>query len=228
MNILLIEDEINVAGFIKKGLEDQLHNVMVAYDGETGLEIAAQETFDLIILDVILPQLNGWEVCHKLRNKLKISTPVLMLTALSSTENVIRGLNEGADDYLAKPFKMEELVARLQALHRRHKGVMVEKLRLTFADVEIDLDAHEAYRAGEKINLTAQEFKLLRYFMENSGKVLTRMQIMQHVWGVDFDLGTNVVDVYVNYLRKKIDKNYELKLIHTVVGTGYILKRNDA
>ena len=228
MNILLIEDEINVSGFIKKGLEDQLHNVMVAYDGETGLEIAAQETFDLIILDVILPQLNGWEVCNKLRNELKISTPVLMLTALSSTENVIRGLNEGADDYLSKPFKMEELVARLHALHRRHKGVMVEKLRLTFADVEIDLDAHEAYRAGEKISLTAQEFKLLRYFMENSGKVLTRMQIMQHVWGVDFDLGTNVVDVYVNYLRKKIDKNYEPKLIHTVVGTGYILKRNDA
>ncbi len=228
MNILVIEDEINVAGFIKKGLEDHLHYVRVAHDGATGVEIASRETFDMIILDVILPHLNGWEVCQKLRNELKLSTPILMLTALSSTENVIRGLNEGADDYLSKPFKLEELIARLHALHRRHKGVLVEKLRLTFADVEIDLDAHEAYRAGEKITLTVQEFKLLRYFMENSGKVLTRMQIMQHVWGVDFDLGTNVVDVYVNYLRKKIDKNYETKLIHTVVGMGYIMKRNDA
>lgn len=228
MNILLVEDEINVAGFIKKGLEDQLHYVKVAHDGVTGFESASRETFDIIILDVILPQLNGWELCKKLRNDLKLSTPVLMLTALSSTENVIKGLNEGADDYLPKPFKMEELIARLHALHRRHKGVLVEKLRLTFVDIEIDLDAHEAYRAGEKINLTTQEFKLLRYFIENSGKVLTRMQIMQHVWGVDFDLGTNVVDVYVNYLRKKIDKNFEPKLIHTVVGTGYIMKRNDA
>jgi len=228
MNILLIEDEANVAGFIKKGLEEQRFKVAVAHDGAAGLELAAKEVFDLVILDVILPKLNGWEVCEKLRTELKLSIPILMLTALNSTEHVIKGLNGGADDYLAKPFKLDELIARLSALHRRHQGSVVEKQRLTYADLEIDLDTHEAFRGGEKIQLTIREFRLLEYFMKNAGKVLSRAKIMQNVWDVDFDLGTNVVDVYVNYLRKKIDKTHAIKLLHTVVGMGYILKKDDA
>ncbi len=228
MNILLIEDEVNVVGFIKKGLEDQLFHVAVAYDGNTGLEIASRETFDVIILDVILPRMNGWDICRALRTDLRIATPILMLSALNATEQVIKGLNVGADDYLGKPFKMDELVARLHALHRRHKGQLVENPRLSFADIEIDLETREAFRAGEKIQLTAREYKLLEYFMKNPGRVLSRTKIIQQVWGVDFDMGTNVVDVYINYLRNKIDKGYPSKLIHTVIGMGYMLKKDDA
>ncbi len=225
MHLLLIEDEASVAGFIKKGLGVHGFNVSVASDGLAGLDIAAREAFDVILLDVVLPGLNGWEVCRRLRQELQHTTPVLMLTALSSTENVIKGLNQGADDYLAKPFKLEELVARILALHRRHQGLLVKTPRLIFADLEMDLDAREVLRNGEKIQLTAREFRLLEYFMKNPGKVLSRMQIMQHVWEVDFDLGTNIVDVYVNYLRKKMEKSQCPRLIHTVVGAGYILRQ---
>ena len=225
MRILLVEDEASVAGFIKKGLEGQHFEVVVATDGPKGLEVAAHEVFDVILLDVILPGLSGWEVCSQLRQQLQLTTPILMLTALSSTENVIKGLNQGADDYLAKPFKLEELVARILALYRRHQGLLVKTPRLIFADLEMDLDAREVLRAGEKIQLTAREFRLLEYFIKNPGKVLSRMQIMQHVWEVDFDLGTNVVDVYVNYLRKKMEKSHWPRLIHTVVGAGYILRQ---
>lgn len=228
MNILLIEDEPGVAGFLKKGLEEQLFKVSVAYDGRTGLDMALASQWDVIILDVLLPKVNGWDLCRKLRREFGLLTPVLMLSALGETNHVIKGLNVGADDYLAKPFKLDELVARLLALHRRSNGMAAEQNRLSFEGLEVDLDSMEAFRDGEKIKLTAREFKLLEYFMRNPGKVLSRIKIMENVWEVDFDLGTNVVDVYINYLRKKIDRNYHPKLLHTVIGMGYVLKKDDA
>lgn len=228
MNILLIEDEPGVAGFLKKGLEEQQFSVAVAYDGSTGLEMALAERWDIIIMDVLLPKVNGWDLCRKLRREFSLATPVLMLSALGETGHVIKGLNGGADDYLAKPFKLDELIARIMALYRRSNGILSEKSQLFFEGLEIDLDSMEVARDGEKIKLTAREFRLLEYFMRNPGRVLSRMKIMENVWGVDFDLGTNVVDVYINYLRKKIDKNYGPKLLHTVIGMGYVLKKDDA
>lgn len=228
MNILLIEDEPGVAGFLKKGLEEQQFSVAVAYDGSTGLEMALAERWDIIIMDVLLPKVNGWDLCRKLRREFSLATPVLMLSALGETGHVIKGLNGGADDYLAKPFKLDELIARIMALYRRSNGILSEKSQLFFEGLEIDLDSMEVARGGEKIKLTAREFRLLEYFMRNPGRVLSRMKIMENVWGVDFDLGTNVVDVYINYLRKKIDKNYGPKLLHTVIGMGYVLKKDDA
>lgn len=228
MNILLIEDEPGVAGFLKKGLEEQHFKVSVAYDGHTGMEMALDGQWDVIILDVLLPKINGWDLCRKLRREFGLATPVLILSALGETSHVIKGLNEGADDYLAKPFKLNELIARLMALHRRNNGMLAEQNRLSYEGLEIDLDSLEAFREGEKIKLTAREFRLLEYFMRNPGRVLSRMKIMQAVWEVDFDLGTNVVDVYINYLRKKIDRNYNPKLLHTVIGMGYVLKKDDA
>lgn len=228
MNILLIEDEPGVAGFLKKGLEEQQFEVSVAYDGRMGMEMALGGQWDVIILDVLLPKINGWDLCRKLRREHGLATPVLILSALGETSHVIKGLNEGADDYLAKPFKLDELIARLMALHRRNNGILAEQNRLSYEGLEIDLDSLEAFRDGERIKLTAREFRLLEYFMRNPGRVLSRMKIMQAVWEVDFDLGTNVVDVYINYLRKKIDRNYNPKLLHTVIGMGYVLKKDDA
>lgn len=227
MNILLIEDEPGVAHFVKKGLEEQQFQVTVAHDGHTGMKKALDEAFDFIILDILLPEISGWEVCRKLRKEFSLATPILILSALDSTSQVIRGLNGGADDYMVKPFRLDELVARIYAIHRRHKGILSERNTLSFEGLEIDLETMEAFRDGEKIKLTAREFKLLEYFMRNPGRVLSRMRIMEHVWGVDFDLGTNVVDVYVNYLRKKIDKQFEAKLLHTVIGMGYVLKKDE-
>lgn len=227
MNILLIEDEPGVAHFLKKGLEEQQFHVTLAHDGYSGMDKAVEESFDFIILDILLPKMNGWDVCHKLRKEFSLSTPILILSALDSTNHVIKGLNGGADDYLVKPFKLDELIARVYAIHRRHRGILSERNTLLYEGLEIDLETMEVFRGGEKIRLTAREFKLLEYFMKNPGRVLSRMKIMQNVWGVDFDLGTNVVDVYVNYLRKKIDKNFETKLLHTVIGMGYVLKKDE-
>ncbi len=228
MKVLMIEDEASVAGFLKKGLEELSFTVNLASDGAQGLQMALEENYDAIILDIVLPKINGWEVCRKLRRDYKISTPILMLTALSATDQVVKGLDEGADDYMVKPFKLDELVARLHAIHRRYHQQAVDKNILAYEGLEIDLDTCEAFRNGEKIKLTAREFRLLEYFMKNQGKVLSRMRILQHVWGVDFDPSTNVVDVYINYLRKKIDKNYHPKLLHTVINMGYILKSDEA
>ncbi|NJO01573.1 MAG: response regulator transcription factor [Bacteroidia bacterium] len=224
MNVLLIEDEVNVSNFIKKGLEENAFQVTAAYDGPTGLALARENTYDVIVLDIILPLMNGWEICAQLRNTLKLNTPVLMLSALSTTQHIVQGLNDGADDYLAKPFKMEELIARLHSLHRRHQGYGLVKNRLVISNLIVDMDTKEVFRDDQKIKLTAKEFHLLEYFIKNQNKVLSRDQILDNVWGIDFDIGTNVVDVYVNYLRKKIDKDFEPKLIHTVVGMGYIFK----
>jgi DNA-binding response OmpR family regulator len=224
MNILVIEDEQNVASFIKKGLEENGMNVILAYDGETGLSMLQQQEFSVIVLDVILPNINGWDVCQKIRTQLRLKTPVLMLTALSSTDNLVKGLDQGADDYLAKPFKFQELLARIKALDRRNRNQIASPTVLKFEDIEMDTDQKMVTRAGNVIKLTSREYNLLEFFLKNPHKVISRMDILENVWGVNFDFGTNVVDVYVNYLRNKMDKNFSTKVIQTVVGMGYILR----
>jgi DNA-binding response OmpR family regulator len=219
--ILLVEDEVNVAAFIKRGLEEQSHQVDVAYDGATGKSLALQKEYDVIILDIILPNANGWEVCKSIRS-LHITTPILMLSALGTTDDTVKGLDLGADDYLTKPFKFIELTARIRALdRRRHAG---GEPALSLADLRVDTAAKKVTRAGREITLTWREYKLLEYLIRNKGRVLSRIQLMENVWEVDFDLGTNVVEVYVNYLRNKIDKPFPTRLIHTVIGMGYVMK----
>ncbi|NCQ11252.1 MAG: response regulator transcription factor [Bacteroidetes bacterium] len=224
MNILVIEDEQNVASFIKKGLEENGMHVILAFDGETGLSLLEQQEFSVIILDVILPNINGWDVCQRIRKQLRLKTPVLMLTALSSTDNLVKGLDQGADDYLAKPFKFHELLARVKALDRRNRNQIASPSILKFEDLEMDTDQKMVKRAGKVIKLTSREYNLLEFFLKNPHKVISRMDILENVWGVNFDFGTNVVDVYVNYLRNKMDKNFDTKIIQTVVGMGYILR----
>jgi two-component system, OmpR family, copper resistance phosphate regulon response regulator CusR len=222
MNILLIEDETNVSAFIKKGLEEESFHVDVAFDGYTGKRLALQEEYDLILLDIILPQINGLEVCRMLREE-KIDTPILMLTALGSTDNIVVGLKSGADDYLIKPFKFKELLARINALIRRHQNKIINPV-FRFADLELNDSTKEVKRNGQIIKLTAREFTLLQYFIKNLGIVKSRTQILESVWGNTYFNNSNVVDVYVNYLRNKIDKDFSSKLIHTVTGMGYIFK----
>ncbi|WP_026464868.1 response regulator transcription factor [Adhaeribacter aquaticus] len=222
MNILLIEDEPNVAAFIKKGLQEQSYEVEVAFDGNTGKSLAFQNFYNLIIMDVILPHINGLDLCKHIRTYNK-KTPILMLTALSSTDDVVTGLDNGADDYLTKPFKFKELLARVRALTRRSLDQETAAI-LTLADLELNLDTKSATRGGKNIVLTAREFALLEYFMKNKGKVLSRMDLLENVWDFNMDLGSNVVDVYVNYLRNKIDKEFDQKLIHTIIGMGYSIK----
>lgn len=225
MKILVIEDEQSVSSFIRKGLEEQGHEVVQAFDGTLGIRTASQNSFDLIILDIILPGMNGLEVCKKLREQGENTIPILMLTALGTTEDVVTGLDAGADDYLSKPFKFKELVARVRALTRR-KNLGQTGSKIQVADLEVDLDSKSVSRNDKPIKLTAREFNLLEYFIRNKGRVVSRVDILENVWEVNFDMGTNVIDVYVNYLRNKIDKNFSPKLIHTVVGMGYVLKEN--
>ena len=222
MNILVVEDEPNVAAFIKKGLEEQAYKVELAFDGNTGLSLARQKDFSLAILDVVMPGLNGLEVCRQLRTWYP-GLPILMLTALGTTEDIVTGLETGADDYLTKPFKFKELLARVRALTRRH-NLLNQSSKLVVADLEVDLDTKTVERSGKTINLTAREFALLEYFMRNKGKVLSRIDLLENVWEMNYDLGSNVVDVYVNYLRNKIDKDFPVKLLQTVIGMGYVLK----
>ncbi len=221
MRILIIEDEKKVAGFIKKGLEEETYAVDVAYDGEEGLYMGQQSQYDLIILDLMLPVIDGLEVLSRFR-KGKIDTPVLLLTAKDSVEDKVTGLNTGADDYLTKPFAFSELLARIRVLLRRGKAET--KTVLQIDGLTLDLVSHKVKRHGEEIDLTGKEYSLLEYFMRNQGKVLTRTMIAEHVWDYNFDTFTNVIDVYVNHLRKKIDKNYPKKLLHTLRGVGYIMK----
>lgn len=222
MNILVVEDEPNVVAFVKKGLQEQSYDVDVAYDGQTGLSLALQKEYALIVLDVILPNSNGIQVCSEIR-KYNLHVPILMLTALGTTEDVVKGLDAGADDYLTKPFKFKELLARVRALTRR-SNLTQSNGKLTIADLEVDLDTKAVTRGGKEITLTAKEFSLLEYFIRNKGKVLSRLDLLENVWELNFDLSSNVVDVYVNYLRNKIDKSFDHKLIHTVIGMGYVLK----
>lgn len=223
MKILLIEDEPAVAGVIQKGLTENGYNITVAPDGSMGYELALQHSFDVIILDIMLPGINGVQICKNLRFN-KINTPILFLTALGTTENVVAGLDAGGDDYLVKPFKFAELEARLRSLNRRKTFAHEPEEILYIGNLSINLEAKVIKLSNETIKLTPTEFRLLKYFVRNRNKVLSRLQILEHVWGIDFNMGTNVVDVYVNYLRKKIETGNEHKLIETVVGMGYIFK----
>lgn len=226
MKILLVEDEPKVASFIKKGLEEQAYEVEQAYDGNFGLKLALQNEYDLIILDIILPNMNGLEVCREVRKK-KPSVSILMLTALGSTDDKITGLDAGADDYLTKPFEFKELLARIRALSRR-VGESTGGEKLTIGDLEMDLSSKTVSRNSKPINLTAREFALLHYLLRNRGRVVSRVDITENVWETSFDTGSNVIDVYINFLRKKIDKGFPNKLIHTLVGMGYVLKEDEA
>lgn len=223
MNILLVEDDPDIASMIRRGLTETGYKVSIAPDGNTGFQMAIDHQYDLYILDIMLPGINGLELCRMLR-KAKDSSPVLMLTALGTTENIITGLDSGADDYLVKPFKFSELQARLRALSRRATGVTADQNILKIADLEMNTDARVVSRANTPIALTSTEYRLLEYMLKNRKKVISRMDLLENVWGATFNMATNVVDVYVNYLRKKIDKDFEPKLIHTVIGMGYILK----
>ncbi len=221
MRLLIVEDEKKVASFIKRGLEEEGYAVDVARDGEEGLAMALDGVHDLFILDIGLPKMNGLQVLGELRKR-NVATPVLLLTVRATIEDKVLGLDAGADDYLTKPFAFQELVARIRALlRRRAEG---SPALLTFSNLVLDPARRAVSRGGQKIDLTAKEFSILEYFMRNAGRVLTRTQIIEHVWDYDFDTGTNLVDVYVNYLRKKVDSDREPKLIHTVRGVGYVLK----
>lgn len=223
MKVLLIEDEPAVAGIIKKGLAENGYSITVAPDGNIGRDLALQHDFDVIILDIMLPGINGIQLCKTIREH-KVFTPILFLTALGTTENIVSGLNAGADDYLVKPFKFAELEARLRSLKRRSQVKEQKDDVLYIGSLTINLEAKVIKQDNKPVNLTPTEFRLLKYFVHNRNKVLSRLQILEHVWGIDFNMGTNVVDVYVNYLRKKIESNSEQKLIQTVVGMGYIFK----
>lgn len=223
MNILLIEDEAAVISVIQRGLTEQGAKVSVALDGATGFQMAISHSFHVIILDIMLPGLNGIELCKQLRKE-SISTPIIMLTALGSTENIITGLDSGADDYMLKPFKISELYARVRALGRRNATNFKDDENIELGGILLNQASKTVSRDGVNLNLTATEYKLLEYFMKNPNRVLSRMDILENVWDINFNLGTNVVDVYVNYLRKKVDKHFETKLIQTLVGMGYMLK----
>ncbi len=221
MRLLVVEDESKVASFIKKGLEEEGYAVDLASDGKGGLTLAQDGVHDLIILDMNLPGMDGLVVLQKLRKK-GATTPVLLLTVRATIEDKVLGLDTGADDYLTKPFAFQELLARIRALLRRRGEV--EPPLLQVADLTLDPARRVVSRGDEKIELTSKEFALLDYFMRNPGRVLTRTMIAEHVWDYAFDTTTNVIDVYVNYLRKKIDADREQKLIHTVRGVGYVLR----
>ncbi|GAA4408497.1 response regulator transcription factor [Nibrella viscosa] len=221
MKVLLVEDEERVVSFIRKGISAEGYEVTVAYDGRTGLSLFRKDVYDIVILDVNLPQMNGFELCRLIRLENE-DVPVLMLTALDSLADKADGFNAGADDYLVKPFEFQELLLRLRALTRRHGPKQKQILRL--ADLELNLDTKTVTRAGQRIDLTTREYSLMEYLMLNKGKIISRVDISERVWNLNFDSNTNIIDVYVSYLRKKIDKGFSPKLLHTIVGMGYVLR----
>ena len=221
MYILLVEDERRLAQVTRRVLEEEGHTVDLAYDGEDGLAMAKDGSHDVIILDILLPGLDGIEVCKRLRRD-HVDTAILLLTALDAVDDRVRGLDAGADDYLPKPFAFQELLARLRALGRRRVQAR-DATRLEVEDLALDLNRRRAERGGKAIDLSPKEFALLEYLMRNPGRVLARTQILDHVWGYDYAPDSNLVDVYVTYLRRKIDRGHELKLIRTVRGAGYAL-----
>ena len=220
MKILVVEDEEKLARTLQRGLKEEGHAVDVALDGEEGEYLAEVNEYDLIILDVLLPKKNGITVCRELRER-GINTPILMLTAKDAVEDKVRGLDAGADDYLTKPFSFEELLARVRALLRRASDVKTPILRI--ADLELDPMSRRVTRAGKPIKLTSKEYALLEYMMRNPNRVLTRMRIGEHVWDMNFDPESNVIDVYISHLRAKIDRGFDKPLIHTIRGQGYML-----
>lgn len=223
MKVLLIEDEIKAVQSLTRGLEEHQIEVDFALDGPSGCELAMKNPYDVIISDIIVPGINGFDLTQQLRSK-GINTPVLLLTALNSTDDKVLGLEAGADDYLTKPYEFKELLARVKALSRRGKDPTFVKSVLTFADVEMNLLTKECYRAGQKIELTPKEFALMEYLIRNQGRAVTKAEIADKVWDINFETTSNVVEVYVNYLRNKMDKPFAKKLIHTVFGQGYILR----
>ncbi len=223
MKVLLVEDEEKVSSFIKRGLEENGMQVTQAFDGLTGLKMAQRNKFDVVILDVIMPEMNGLEVCRQLKKQFGSEISILMLTASGTTDDIVEGLNTGADDYLTKPFKLRELHARVMALGRR-KSASGQVLKVQ--DLEMNRETKDVSRGGRVISLTAREYRLLEYLLLNKNKVVSRIDILENVWDVNHDLGTNVVEVYINYLRKKVDHGFEHQLIKTVVGMGYTLKES--
>lgn len=224
--ILFVEDEKKIANTIKAGLEENGYCVETAYDGNKGYECFIKEEFDLVVLDVNLPGISGIQLCKIIRS-LNPNIPVIMLTALSSLKDKIQGYEAGADDYIVKPFEFKELLMKIKVIFRRNVNHhLPSAIILKAADLEMDLEAKEVRRGKTKINLTAKEFQLLEYLLKNKNKVLSRADIAINVWDIDFDTNTNVIDVYINYLRNKVDRNFPEKLIHTQVGMGYILKEN--
>ena len=229
--VLLVEDDVEVGAFINKGLSEAGYEVTLAFDGTSGLNTALSSFFDLIILDVMLPGMNGLEICRNIRKQNR-KVPVLLLTALGTAENIVMGLETEADDYLVKPFKFIELLARMKSLLRRSdialpvSGEIVEET-YQLADLVLNDYSKTVKRGEQTILLTSTEYRLLLLLMKNPKRVLSRVEILDQVWGINFDMGTNVVDVYVNYLRKKIDKDKSVKLIHTVIGMGYVLKADE-
>ncbi len=221
MKILIVEDELKVAAFIKKGLEENSYETDIAYDGFAAEKLFQQYKYDLVILDLILPGIDGLQLCSKIKERYP-GLPVLMLTALGTTDDKLAGFDAGANDYLVKPFEFRELLARVKVLIKTAEQQHGKANKLVAGDLELDLDKKSARRGEVMVDLTAKEFSLLEYFMRNPGRVLSRNDIAEKVWEVSFDFGTNVVDVYVNFLRKKIDKGFDRKLIHTKVGFGYI------
>ena len=223
IHILVIEDEKRVADLLKIGLEENGYQVMVDYDGEMGLRLFRTNTFELIISDIILPKRNGFELCQEIR-KTNEQIPILMLTALGTADDKLEGFDVGADDYMVKPFDFRELLARVKALLKRRAVTNVEVVKeLAYADLTINFERQEVTRNGVLIKLSPKEYNLLVYLVENAERVVSRMEIAEKVWNTHFDTGTNFIDVYINYLRKKMDKNFEVKLIHTKPGVGFIL-----
>lgn len=224
MRILVVEDEKKVASFIKRGLEEEDFSVDLAVDGKEGMALATNGNYDLILMDVMLPIMDGLSVIKALREK-NVTTPVLCLTAKDSIDDIVAGLDSGSDDYLTKPFAFAELVSRAKALIRRNSRD--RGAELTFADLRVDPVSHKVRRGSKEIELTSKEYALLEYFMRNPNQALTRTMIAEQVWDYTFDTFTNIIDVYVNYLRKKIDRDFAQKLIHTVRGVGYMLKESE-
>lgn len=226
MNILLIEDDLRVADLIKRGLEEQSFSLTLAYDGEMGLKLAISNEYDLIITDIVLPKINGIDLCKEIRSK-KPNMPIIMLTALGTTDDKVEGFDAGADDYLVKPFDFRELLVRIRALLNRKNNPFKTNNPIEYADVEMNLQTKTVKRAGKEIQLTPKEFNLLKYMLENRERVLSRAEIAEHVWDTHFDTGTNFIDVYISYLRNKIDRNFKSRLIHTKPGMGFIFKADE-
>ncbi len=221
MNVLLVEDDAELAQFIQKGLQSESISVSMAFDGVIGRSLINEHRFDVVVLDVNIPGLNGYDLCRFIKQNWP-AIPVILLTALGSLDNKVLGFESGADDYLTKPFAFKELVFRLKALARRHSSRPLLPQRLKLLDLELDTQSHQVWRAGQRITLTAREYALLEYLLANQGRVLSRVSIQENVWDVHFNTNTNVVDVYINYLRRKID-TVEPKLVHTVFGVGYMI-----
>ena len=221
--ILIVEDEKKISAVIRKGLEEEKYSVEDAFDGEKGEQLAINGAYDLIILDIMLPKKDGIQILSSIRNA-SIDVPVLMLTAKGTVEDRVKGLDTGADDYLVKPFAITELLARVRSLLRRKKDAEKSATTLTIADLTLDLVARKVIRGGKVIDLTSKEFSLLEYFIRNKNKTLNRSTITEHIWNYNFDTGTNIIDVYINHLRTKIDGGFSVKLLHTIRGVGYVLK----